>query len=145
MVSVRVEGVDELITYFNSLPKKITKHLDKGNYTFMDNVRKMAIRRAPEDTRELKDSIDLSKTKTKGKTQQYKLEVGAPHGIFQEFGFKPHQFISDPGRPGFKTNKLPLGQLVYVKKWTPFIQPAVQHNLLKFDKILEDSIDKALK
>lgn len=139
MVSVRVEGVDELITYFNSLPKKITKHLDKGNYTFMDNVRKMAIRRAPEDTRELKDSIDLSKTKTKGKTQQYKLEVGAPHGIFQEFGFKPHSaFIEN-------SNKLSTPGFFYVKKWTPFIQPAVQHNLLKFDKILEDSITKALK
>lgn len=145
MVAVRIEGVDELLTYLNGLPKKITKHLDKGNYTLMNDIKKMAIRRAPEDTRELADSITLTKTKTKGKTQQYKIEVGAAHGIFQEFGFKPHQFISDPGRPGFNTNKLPLGQLIYVKKWTPFIQPAITHNLLKFDKILEDSITKALK
>lgn len=145
MASLKIKSIDELVTYFNTLPKRITKHLDKGNYSFMEDVKKMAVRRAPKDTRELVDSIKLSKTKAKGKTQQYKIEVGAAHGIFQEFGFKPHRFISDPGRPGFNTNKLPLGQWVYVKKWTPFIQPSIMHNLIKFDKTLGDSITKALR
>jgi len=139
MVSIKMEGVDELITYINNLPTKMEKQLDKGNLQFMKDIKKSAKLRAPKDTRELVDSITLSQTVSKGKQKQWKLEVGAPHGIFQEFGFRPH------AAPILNSKKLPTPGIYFVSKWKPFMQPAVTHNLLKLNQGLDNSISRAIK
>lgn len=145
MVMIKFNGVNNLINYFEQLPENIASELSKTNHQFLKDVRKSAKLRAPRDSGRLADSMMITKTKTKDKMDQWKLEVRAPYGIFQEFGFTPHVFLSDPGRPGFKTNKLPLGQHLFVKKFTPFLQPAIEHNLVSFTERLNNSMNRAIR
>jgi hypothetical protein len=140
-----MEGVKELITYLNRTIPSVEQHFDQGNGSFMNDVQRLARLLAPIDTGRLRDSIGLSGTIKRGATKQLKLIVNSPYGIFQEFGFEPHAFLTDPGRPGFATNKLPLGQVVYVKKWTPFIQPAIEKMLRTYDTKLNSRMNRAIK
>ncbi len=145
MVRLEIQGLEELNKYLVELPEKVDKELSKGNELFMKKVQKSAKLRAPRDTGRLAESIHLRKTITKGKSKQWKIIADSPHAIFQELGFKPHRFTTDPGRPGFATNKLPLGQTVLVKKNTPFLIPALDANAQQLDSMLNKSLGRALK
>lgn len=141
MIQVRLKGrnkLNEVNRFVKKLPKEINKGISNTSGQFMKDVKKSAKLRAPKDTKRLMRSIVVTK---KGK--QWILEVQSPYGIFQEEGFKPHYFITDPGRPGFKTNKLPLGQWVKVSKFTPFIKPALEHNLSKLAQKLAKATKRA--
>lgn len=146
MSIVKINNLDKVEKLFAELSKKEEKVLAKSNLQFMKNVKRSAKQMAPRDTGELADSINIKSTKTKGKTQQYLLEVTAPYASFQEYGFKPHPFLVDPGRPGFKTNKLKhlYGKVIWVKKNKPFIRPAIEKNFSKFSQSLNKGIREAI-
>ena len=104
---------------------------------FMKNIRRSAKLMAPRDTGELASSIKIRPTKTKGKTQQYLLEVTAPHANFQEEGFAPHfAYIRN-------SSKLPPG-VYFVKKNTPFVKPAIEKNFSRFSQSLNSGIRRAI-
>ena len=143
MVSLKMTGMKELISYFNDLDDEIALNLSQGNKQFIEAVASDARDMAPTDTGRLAESITTSKTISKGKHGQYKLEVGSPYGIFQEFGFAPHAF-NPATAEGFQSTKLPADKSVFVSKWTPFIQPALTHNLARLDNQLNRALNRAL-
>jgi len=108
----------------------------------MKNVRRSARLRAPVDTGTLKESINLLKTKTKGKTKQWKIVVDAPYAGYQEHGFTPHSFFAGQG---FNSAKLAPGKKYFVSKFTPFMQPALDQEIEKLDSILNNAVAKAIK
>lgn len=109
----------------------------------MRDVRKSAKLRAPRQTGELANSIILTKN---GK--QWILEVQSPYGRYQEEGFKPHWIHA--GTPtknstGTVGSALNVAGFVKVSKHTPFIRPALEHNLSKLAQRLSNATNKAIK
>lgn len=139
MIQVQLNGLRKVQRFIEGLPKKLDKEISKESEQFMLDVKKSAKLRAPRDTGRLARSIIVVK---KGKNR-WVLEVQSPYGRFQEEGFKAHSFITDPGRPGFATNKLPLGQFVKVKKHTPFVGPALEHQLSKIAQRMSKATKRA--
>ncbi len=137
---IQITGLKKLNTFLIKLPNNLNKEMDNGNKRFMKNLQKNARMRAPKDTGALKESIVISKTKTKGKTNQWKLTVESPYGIFQETGFKPHSFFLP-----FDSAKLMGGRRYFVKNFTPFIGPALSATLQNLTPIMNNSINKAIK
>jgi len=144
MIRVEIRGVDELKGYLIDLPRKLDKYLSKGNQEFMENVRDTAKNYAPKDTGALKESITVEKTKMKGKTKQWKVVAHAPYAIFQELGFTPHTFFANP-ETGFNSSKLPPYRFYTVSKSTPFLVPAIDHQLVNLPKILNAQLNKAIR
>ncbi len=146
MTKIEITNLDKVEKLFFELPKRQEKVLSKNSEQFMKNVQRSAKLMAPRDTGRLAESIKRRKTKVKGKTKQYLLEVTAPYAGFQEDGFDPHPFLVDPGRPGFKTNKLQnfYGKVIWVKKNTPFIKSAIEKNLSRFFQNLDKGIKEAI-
>lgn len=140
MIQIQLQGVNKVQRFIKNLPSNLDKEINDTSGQFMRDVRKSAKLRAPRDTGRLAKSIVVTKN---GK--QWILEVQSNYGKYQEEGFKPHFFITDPGRPGFATNKLPLGQLVKVKKFTPFVKPALEHHLGRLAQKLSNATQKAIK
>jgi len=140
-ISVKITGVQEVVNLFTNLPIKLEREINKDSLVFLKRVKKSAKLRAPRDTGRMANSINISAGLNKN---SYVLQVDSPYAQFQEFGFKPHFFITDPGRPGFQTNKLPLGQVVFVKKFTPFIQPALQANITQLSNLLAQGTKRAI-
>jgi len=139
MIQIQVQGIRKVNRFIRNLPKEMNKEINDESGQFMKDVRKSAKLRAPRDTGRMAKSIIVVK---KGK--QWILSVESPYGRYQEEGFKPHYFITDPGRPGFQTNKLPLGQLVKVSKHTPFVKPALEKNLSKLAQRLSNATKRAI-
>lgn len=135
VIRITIKG---LRRYLIDLPKKLDRELTSTNEQFMKDVKRSAKLRAPSDTRKTKDSIDIEKTKTKGKMKQWKLVVDSRAAIFQELGFKPHwAYIKD-------SRKLKEG-LYFVSKSKPFIIPAFDSQLSKLDQKLNRALDKSIK
>lgn len=137
MSKIEVTNIDKVEKLFFELPRRAEKVLSKSNEKFMKDVQRSAKLMAPRDTGELAQSIKRRRTKTKGKTQQYLLEVTAPHAAAQEYGFKPHfAYIRN-------SSKLIPG-VYFVKKNTPFIKPAIEKNLSRFFQGLNKGIKEAI-
>ena len=137
MTKIEITGGDDVFKFFVELPKNEEKILTKGNMEFLKKVKRTAKLMAPRDTTELADSISIKPTKTKGKVQQYLLQVTAPHAIYQEEGFTPHfAYIQN-------SSKLPPG-VYFVKKNTPFVKPAIERNLNRFFQGLNKSVGRAI-
>lgn len=137
MTRVEVTNLERVEKLILELPKKEDKVLSKGNEKFIRDVQRSAKLMAPRDTGELATSIKRRKTKIKGKTKQYLLEVTAPHASFQEYGFQPHfAFIRN-------SSKLIPG-VYFVQKNTPFIRPAIEKNLSRFFQGLNKGIKEAI-
>ena len=139
MIQIQLRGLTQVNRFIRNLPKELNKEINDESGQFMKDVRKSAKLRAPRDTGRMAQSIVVIK---KGK--QWILSVESPYGRYQEEGFKPHYFITDPGRPGFQTNKLPLGQWVKVSKFTPFVKPALEKNLSKLSQKLTNATTRAI-
>jgi len=138
VIRIDIKGVDRLTKYFIDLPKKLDKELSKSNIDFTKKIRKSAKLRAPRDTNELAESIEIMPIKVKGRTKQYGVQATAPHAGPQETGFKPHwAFIRN-------SSKLVPG-LYFVKKFTPFLAPAVEANIVKFGQDLDRGITRAIQ
>lgn len=149
MARIQMRGDEKVKTYLIELPRKIDRELSKGNLTFMKNVKKSAKLRAPRHSGDLADSIVLDVTRAKGKNKQWMIIVNSPYGIYQEFGFKPH-FINAgwSTKNSFGTVGNAFGwsfEVAKVSKSKPFLMPALDANIVSFDKILNDSLDKAIK
>lgn len=135
MVSVKITGLKELNGLVNGLGRNLMKELNKESEKFMKDVRKSAKLRAPKNTGELRRSILLKK---EGKNR-WLITVESPYGVYQEEGFKPHfihrsMISGNEGESGF----------VFVKKHTPFILPALEHNLNKLAQRTSEAVNKSV-
>ncbi len=137
MTTIEITNLDKVEKLFSELGVKEEKVLAKSNIKFLKDIKRSAKLMAPRDTGDLANSINIKQTKTKGKTQQYLLEVTAPHAGFQEFGFTPHL------APITGSRKLAPG-FYFVKKNTPFIKPAIEKNFSKFSQSLNIGIKEAI-
>ena len=138
MTKVEIMNLDKVQKFIVGLTPAQEKLLAKTNLIFMKAFRRTAKLMAPRDTGELAASIKIRKTKTKGKTQQSLLEVGAPHARPQEDGFTPHfAFIRN-------SSKLVPG-VYFVQKNTPFIKPALEKNLSKYFQNVNDEVRRAVE
>jgi len=149
MARIVLIGDEEVKKYIFNLPKKIEKSLSKGNLIFMKNVKKSAKLRAPRHSGDLADSIVLNLSKSKGKKKQWSITVESPYGIYQELGFKPHYINAGwTTKNSFGTVGNAFGwsfEVARVSKNTPFLMPAFDANIVSFDRILNDTIDKEIK
>jgi len=139
MVDIRVDfkGLKETTRFMTDLPKNMDRELSKANQEFMENVKNDAIKLAPRDTGELKQSIELEPVRKGKNIKKWKLVVGAEHGIYQEEGFTPHfAFIRN-------SSKLAPGRY-WVKKNTPFVKPSLERNFNRYLNMLTVSTKRAL-
>lgn len=135
MKAIEIKGLNKMNGMLSSLPSELMDAISKECYSFMMSVKKSAKLRAPKNTGELRKSIKLN-NKSKNK---WVLTVESPYGVYQEEGFKPHavhmSMIAGNNGNGF----------AWVKKNTPFIKPAIEHNLNKFTQNLSDATYRATK
>jgi len=142
MVQIQIKGIMKTKDLMLNLSKELPKAIIKESGKFIGDIRKSAKLRAPRDTGRLANSIIV---REQGKNS-WVLEVQSPYGVYQERGFTPHFFLADPGRPGFQSNKLQnsFGKLVMVKKHTPFVKPALEHNLSKLSQRMSDATKRGI-
>ena len=148
VIKIEIRGNNKVNKRILALPKKLSIALSKDNEQFMRDVAKDAKRYAPRDIGRIRESIKVMKTKTKGKTKQWKLEVGSRHAIFQEEGFKPHFIYTIDGRVngvGPKSTKFWADGFHWVSKNTPFVRPALEKNLMKFSQRLNNTVRREIK
>ena len=137
-MTIRVEGLNKFSGFIRNLPKNLDKGIGKESESFMGDVQKSAKLRAPRDTKGLKDSIHVELT---GKNE-WTLFVDSPHGVFQEEGFRPHWIHSDLIT---NSNKLTGKGFFFVSKSTPFVRPALEHNLSKLAQRMGNATQRAVK
>ena len=144
VIKVEIRGAKRVNRLFANLPATLNKEILKTSTEFMTAVQKSAKLRAPRMTGRLAKSIHLKKTR---KTT-IKLIVDSPYGMFQDKGFKPHLIYSDMGdRMGGTVGGLfnSFDSAFFVKKFTPFITPALEHNLSNLPKALSRGTNEAIK
>ena len=137
-IRVEIKELKEVEKFIREVPKRVTRAIDGTNTIFMKALKKSAKLRAPKDTRELKNSIRLLPAKKSKNTKIWKLVVDSPHAGFQEHGFKPHY------APIYGSRKMAPG-IYMVSKFTPFLEPALQHNLVTFNAKLNQAVGGAIK
>lgn len=137
VIKVHIKGAKETMRFLSGLPREMNREISSGSGTFMKRVTKSAKLRAPKDTSKLRESIKLDKLKN-----GWIISVNSPHGIYQEQGFKPHWVHSDQIDA---SNKLTKTGFFWVEKSTPFIRPALEHNLSNLPSILDKSTKKAIQ
>ena len=138
-IRVEIRGLEKVNRFFAQLPINLNKEISKSSERFMRDVKKSAKLRAPRDTGKLANSIIVRKTKIKGLSNQWKLVVDSPYGIFQERGFKPHTFFLSSS-----TNKLQGGKFYFVRRYKPFVAPALEMNLSRLSTSLANSTKNAI-
>lgn len=114
------------------------KEISQEFEQFMFDVRKSAKLRAPRDTGELAQSIIVEKMSP----QSWVLLVQSPYGVYQEQGFKPHWIHSSQI---IQSQKLKGSNFFFVSKHTPFVQPALEHNLSRLSQRMENATNKAIR
>lgn len=134
---VEIRNLDKVERFVRELPKKLDNQMTLTNTRFMKAVRKSAKLRAPKDTGELAESIKLLPIKRGKNIKKWRLRVNAPHALFQEVGFKPHW------APIMGSRKMTPG-FYYVAKWKPFLEPALQKQLIKFNQKINRAVRRAL-
>ena len=135
---VQITGIRKTRNLIVNLTKLLPKAISEESQQFMKDVQKSAKLRAPRDKKELANSIHVELT---GK-REWTLFVDSPHGVFQERGFKSHWIHSDMIKG---SNKLTRKGFFFVKKSTPFVKPALEHNLGKLAQRLSKATNKAIK
>ena len=141
MIQVQVVGIRKTRDLMINLPKELPKAISKECNQFMKDVQKSAKLRAPRDTGKLSKSIHVELT---GKNQ-WTLIVDSPYGVYQERGFRPH-FIYSKGSNvmGRQSNKFWATGFHWVSKHTPFIKPALEHNLNKLSQKMSDATKRGI-
>ena len=136
VIKVKVTGINAVTRKINGLGRRLNKEVSDEGGKFMKSVQKSAKLRAPRDTRGLRNSIKLKKLKN-----VWLLDVQSPHGALQELGFKPHWIHTDM----MKGTKKPRNEgFVWVSKSTPFVRPALEHNLSKLSQSLASATKRAI-
>jgi len=142
MIQIQIQGIKKVQRFIKNFPKKLNKEINNESGSFMRDVKKSAKLRAPRQTGELAKSIILIK---KGK--QWVLEVQSPYGIYQEEGFRPHwvhALMPTKNSLGTVGNALNVAGFVKVSKYTPFVKPALEHNLSKLSQRLSNATERAI-
>jgi len=142
--SIQIKGLYELNGFLRNLPINLRNGLNKESGQFMFDVQKSARLRAPKNTGKLRNSIIVKKEGN----SKYILIVQSPYGVFQEEGFTPHvipiQYLKQPS-PGKFVKK--ATRFITVSKFTPFVAPALEHNLSKLsqrmNKVTKSAINKS--
>lgn len=144
---IEIRGLKELTGFLTGLDRNLRKEIGKEGFQFMKDVAKTARFKAPTDTLETKDSINVFEEKE----GIWVLEVKSRAAIFQEEGFKPHfvftkdgWFIDKNGNKVSRSTKFWSDGFHWVSKNTPFIAPSVEHHLGKLSQRLSNATDKAL-
>ena len=133
VVRVNIRNVEKVEKFVRELPIKLDRELSQGNQLWMESLRKKVKLRAPVDTGDLRESIKLAPVRRGQNVKQWRLVVNSPYALFQEEGFTPHRFFAGTG---FNSSKLAPNRSYFVKKWTPFVGPALSESLQKFDSML---------
>ena len=141
-MKVDMKELQEVHKFVRELPKKLDRSLTRTNTLFMKALRKSAKLRAPKDTGELKDSIKLLPMRRGKNIKKWKLVVDAPHAVFQEVGFTPHYFFA--GKT-FNSSKMAPNVKYFVSKWKPFVEPALQKQLVTFGSKLNNAIRRVIR
>lgn len=142
-MTMKAKGINKVINFTIRLPPKLKKDIMKVADTFMKATQKSAKLRAPRMTGRLAESIKVTKKK-----DQILLNVGSPYGIFQEEGFRPHMIHSSwSDRMGGTVGGLfgVFNAWFLVSKHTPFIKPALEHNLSNLPNMLSQGTKQAIK
>lgn len=137
MISIQIKGLNKTNGFLRRLPIRMRRELNITSGEFMKAVRKSAKLMAPRDTGELANSIVIRKD---GRT--WILEVQSPYGIFQEEGFTPHWIHSDMIKG---SRKLTRKGFYFVKRYKPFVTPAMERNLSKLSQGLNRAVNKAVE
>jgi len=140
VIAVQMRGINKVIRNLTLTDRNLSKELNKEGELFLNDVADKAKILAPKDTGRMANSITVEPY-----GNGWIMQVNNRGALFQERGFKPHFFITDPGRPEFLTNKLPLGQWVFVKKNTPFVGPALEYNLSKFSQRMHNAVRRSIR
>ena len=141
-IRIDIKRLNKTTRYLAELPKKLKKELDECNELFMLDVEKNAKFLAPVDTGEIVESIHLEAVRQGDFVSQWKVVADSPHADFQESGFAPHTFFANPNT-GFNSSRMEPYKSYFVKKNTPFLQPAVEISLTNFSSKLKDAIGRA--
>lgn len=144
-----VRGLNRTLFRLINLEKKLVKEIDKTNGQFMRDVKKSAKLLAPRNTGELANSIILTKIK-----DGYILEVKSPYGAKQEEGkglpyrddtFKPRRDVKHKPGSIIKGGNVTSGKGVVVRRYTPFVKPALERHIGKLAQQLDSATKKAIK
>ena len=144
---IQVKNLSKVDNAFRNLPRNLQKEINKDMLGFMKMVRKSAKLRAPRFTGFLASSITI---KEKGK--QIILSVKAPYAVEQETGKGLPKRDSFPkyksktrGRRLIKSGSPSGSGSLLVRRYKPFLQPALEHNIAKLQSRLSDATKQAIK
>ena len=138
-MKVTLKGIGK-VNYLLDVDKRLQKQLNTEEKDFLEDVATSARRRAPRDTGSLARSIEVTPW-----AHGWKLQVNDRAALFQEMGFKPHSFFTDPSRQDFATRKLPLYRWITVSKNKPFVGPALESNLSKLSQRISNTVRRSIK
>jgi len=138
-----IRGLNRLNGFLRGLPTNLRNEISKESESFMLDIRKSAKLRAPKDTRELANSIRVFKESE----NTIVLNVGAPWGIFQEEGFRPHWIHTSMIIGSNKFSQIYGGKegFIFVSKSKPFIRPALEHHLNKLAQRISKAKNRAIQ
>ena len=145
-IKIDIRGRTELNNFLISLTRNVSNEVRKQQMEFMKSVQKSAKLRAPRWSGKLAKSIHLIK---KNKNVAI-LTVDSPYGMSQEFGYKSHTVHrSMKTRAGnilgdWMIDKGIQGNFMRVRKFKPFIQPALEANLNKLTQKLNLAVGRAI-
>lgn len=146
VIKVNLGGVKKTERYYFNLPKNIDRATSNSNLQFAKNVLKTAKAIAPRNTGKLRESLELERTKTKGRTEQVKIVSDVIYASLQEDGFTPHAIPIEY----FKMNtpgtfiKNPKGY-AWVRRFTPFIKPALEFEFSNVGQIINKNLKIAMR
>lgn len=148
MPFIELSGDKGVRRYLLELPSKLDRNLSNGNENYINHLTRLSKLHAPKKSGDLMDSIKLDKTKTKGKTKQWKMVVDSPYGIYQETGYKPH-FVTaltpTKNSEGTIGDAYNIAGFMWVSKFTPFVSVAFEESMVKLDMELNNQITKAIQ
>jgi hypothetical protein len=148
--SIEFRGLEELKKYIPRMLNSMRRKIKKANNDCAETIQSTAKMKAPSDTGNLRNSIQLE---IKG--NQARVFTDAPYALPQELGFAPHaipglyfqQHYASPGMKGVPTYPLPdgLDYFMVVKKHTAFMAPATEVGLMYLQPMLEQAAEEAIR
>jgi len=148
-ISLKVTGMRKVENLFRNLPKNLQKEINKDSRGFLKKVEKSAKLRAPRDTGELARQIRTVKGKGKN---SWVLEATSPWAAQQETGkglphYMPISIVKQKSRKSkFKKQGTlpPKRGMVVARGYTPFVQPALEHNIAQLSSMLLQGTKRAI-
>jgi len=155
---VNITGLKETQKYLRKVEKRISPEGVKTTHKLAKELaRRMRIRTSHMKSGRgaLKKSIVVKRFK-KGNTKGWEVSVGGrlkrPYHLYQEYGFKPHavtaKMLRKQGRAGtplyghLMTRK---SRTVWVKKYTPFIEPSIRGMESKINQEVNRLADRIVR